>query len=114
MDASMFNVFEGDQVAIWVKFEEKHVMNRKSVKLVTSMECILIRLYIKGLHCWYYTEQNWGHTANQVIIFIMSFTFISELQIRGGIEDKSKIIFLIPQQKHSLWPLIRAVSARRF
>ena len=27
---------------------------------------------------------------------------LSELQIRGGIEDNSKIIFLISQQKHIL------------
>ena len=39
---------------------------------------------------------------------------VSELQIRGGIEDNSKIIFLISQQKPMLWPLIRTVSMRRF
>ena len=27
---------------------------------------------------------------------------VSELQIRGGIEDNSKIIYLISQQKHML------------
>ena len=37
----------------------------------------------------------------------------SELQIRGGIQDNSKIIFLISQQKHMLWPLIRIVSMRQ-
>ena len=37
----------------------------------------------------------------------------SELQIRGGIEDNSKIIFLISHWKYTLWPLIRIVSARR-
>ena len=37
-----------------------------------------------------------------------------ELQIRGGIEDNSKIIFLISHRKYTLWPLIRIVSARRF
>ena len=39
---------------------------------------------------------------------------LSELQIREGIESNSKIIFLISQRKHMLWPLIRTVSARRF
>ena len=39
---------------------------------------------------------------------------MSELQIRGGIEDNLKIIFLISQRKHMLLPLIRTVSARRF
>ena len=28
--------------------------------------------------------------------------YASELQIGGGIEDNSEIIFLIPQQKHML------------
>ena len=37
-----------------------------------------------------------------------------KLQIRRGIEDKSKINFLISQWKHMLWPLIRTVSSRRF
>ena len=34
----------------------------------------------------------------------------SELQIRGGIEDNSKILLLVFQQKHMLWPLFRTVS----
>ena len=38
----------------------------------------------------------------------------AELQIRGGIKDNSKIIFLISQRKHMLLPLIRTVSSRRF
>ena len=38
----------------------------------------------------------------------------TELQIRGGIEDNSKIFFLISQRKHILWSLIRIVSTRRF
>ena len=37
---------------------------------------------------------------------------LSELQIRGSIDVicNSKIIFLISQRKHMLWPLIRTVS----
>ena len=37
----------------------------------------------------------------------------TELQIRGGSQDNLKMIFLISQWKHMLWPLIRTVSARR-
>ena len=33
---------------------------------------------------------------------------------KRGIEDNSKITFLISQQKHMLWPLIRTVFARQF
>ena len=38
----------------------------------------------------------------------------AELQIGGCIEDNSKVIFLISQQKHMLCLLIRTVSARQF
>ena len=38
---------------------------------------------------------------------------LTELQLIGGIEDNSKIIFLISQWKHMLWPLFRTVSTRR-
>ena len=37
-----------------------------------------------------------------------------ELLIRGSTEDNSKLIFLISQWKHMLWPLIKTVSMRRF
>ena len=42
---------------------------------------------------------------------VITYLFIetSELHIRGETEDNSKIIFLISQQKHVLWPLIRTV-----
>ena len=39
---------------------------------------------------------------------------ITELQIRRGIGDDSKIISLISEGKHMLQPLIRTVSARQF
>ena len=36
-------------------------------------------------------------------IFLASFSGVkAKLQIRGGIEDNSKIIFLISQKKHML------------
>ena len=31
-----------------------------------------------------------------------SFQYVSELHIRGGVDDNAKIIFLISQQKHTL------------
>ena len=39
---------------------------------------------------------------------------LSELQITEGIEDNSKITFLISHQKHMLLPFSRTVSERRF
>ena len=33
----------------------------------------------------------------------LRFTLQSELQIKGGVEDNSKIIFVISQRKHMLW-----------
>ena len=42
------------------------------------------------------------------------FEDLSELQIREGIEDNSKMTVLISHQKHMLWPLIWTVIARRF
>lgn len=39
---------------------------------------------------------------------------MTELQMRGGFDDNSKIIFFISLQKHMLWSIIRTVSARWF
>ena len=52
--------------------------------------------------------------SSQFNYFVSEFKHITELQIREGIEDNSKIIFLISQRKHILRPFIRTVLARRF
>ena len=51
---------------------------------------------------------------SQFNYFVSEFKHITELQIREGIEDNSKIIFLISQRKHILRPLIRTVLVRQF
>ena len=38
----------------------------------------------------------------KVCLILVFFSYSPELQIRGGIEDNTKIIFLISQQKHTL------------
>ena len=53
-------------------------------------------------------EQMWGLSSlcpyfeTKFANFPWSFLLYSELQIRGIIEDNSKVIFLISQQKHML------------
>ena len=44
------------------------------------------------------STQHWGGK----LLFVTGSALFSELQIRGVIEDNSKIIFLISQQKHIL------------
>ena len=55
-------------------------------------------------HIWLPTNRQFCH------VILRS----SELQIRRCNRDSLKIIFLIPQWKPMLWPLIRTVSPRRF
>ena len=65
----------------------------------------------------------WRHMQNSDIAECHHFllteisiqnTCIAELQTRGGIEDNSKIIFLISQWIHMLWPLINDGSQNMF
>ena len=46
-----------------------------------------------------YTALNFFHVCINIFCIIV---LRAELQIRGGIKDNSKIIFLISQQKHML------------
>ena len=45
---------------------------------------------------------------------LITFTIIAVLQIRKGNGDNLVIIFLITPLKHTLRPIIRTVSSRRF
>ena len=45
----------------------------------------------------------------QILLFGEINHMSSGLQIRGGIEDNSELIFLISQSEHSLQPFIRTV-----
>ena len=47
----------------------------------------------------------------KIMVMIM---YLPELQIRGGIEDNSKVFFLITERKPMLLPLIQAISMRWF
>ena len=73
----------------WIPFEEMHPPEKKT------------RIHVVSL-CK--TDKNYGDQQVNITLFLekRQGTFISELQIRGGIEDISKIIFLISQRKHML------------
>ena len=47
-------------------------------------------------------------------VYIYILIEISRASGKPDIEDNSKVIFLISQRKHTLWPLIRTVLTRRF
>ena len=63
-----------------------------------SFLCVSVVCYCLAFMCCCY-----------VSLYLGIFT---ELQIRGAIDENSKIVFLIPQPKPTLWTLIRTISVR--
>ena len=65
--------------------------------------------YVKGLDEVFQIKRGNRDNNFMGIIFYSSLYkhTIPVLQIRGDIEDNSRIIFLISQQKHMLWPLLK-------
>ena len=51
------------------------------------------------------------HIYTSILTTSCSTSLPAELQIRGSIEEDSKIIFLTSQYKHTLLPIIKTVSS---
>ena len=56
---------------------------------------------------WKHLQEEAAKRNHRKIGQVRLISTSSELQIRGGVADNSKIIFHISQWKHMLWPLIR-------
>ena len=84
--------------------------------IISPVVCQLSVNIVFGLHAHdistsWLTSNQW-YIGQQITVSKNLFLNHTELQIRGSYEDNSKIIFLIFQRKHMLWPLIRTVSSR--